>query len=302
MSVVLSALDGSNPLAFLAALGAFRLLSLEDGGVHLRWTRRTVWHPELVGMDSADRVCDLLEKAAIELPLAEFGALGENITVDPATFSGFVEPAYEQAKHGRRDVADYAAAFGSEVLEQRGKDRIEYTDWCFITGSGRQDFVKTMRGLVGKVKREHIQDALFGEWKRGKSLSMRWDPADAAEYAFRWGNPSAEGASSVWGANLLAVHALPLFPAQPTSKGLRTTGFHYGGGQWREFTWPIWDQAIGLDTVRSLLASPDLQHGDGRLEREELRARGITEVYRSPRVRIGQGRNFKVNFRPARAV
>ena len=41
----------------------------------------------------------------------------------------------------------------------------------------------------------------------------------------------------MWGANLLAVHALPLFPTQPTQHGLRTTGFRVGArGRWPEFT------------------------------------------------------------------
>lgn len=41
----------------------------------------------------------------------------------------------------------------------------------------------------------------------------------------------------MWGANLLAAHALPLFPTQPTQHGLRTTGFRVGArGRWPEFT------------------------------------------------------------------
>ena len=132
---------------------------------------------------------------------------------------------------------------------------------------------------------------------------MRWDPRDAAEYAFRWGDPSSEGASSVWGANLLAVHALPLLATQPTQNGLRTTGFREGGrGRWPEFSWPIWTHPAGVDMVRSLLSLQDLQKTDTEIDRRCLKARGIEEIYRAPRVRIGQGANFKVSFRPARAV
>lgn len=49
--LVLSGLDGGNPLAFLAALGAFRELSLvwPDRNVKMRWVRRGgAWRPELV--------------------------------------------------------------------------------------------------------------------------------------------------------------------------------------------------------------------------------------------------------------
>jgi hypothetical protein len=302
MSVVITAVDGSNPLAFLAAIGAFRLLQLEQE-VKLRWVRDEFWRPELTGVDDKEAVCEVLfRRAKSDLPLDAFKHLGENITVDRRTFLNFVKPAYESAKQGDRIVVDFATAFGSELLQQKSKERIQYTDLCFITGSGHQDFLGTMAGLAQRVLIEHLRDALFGEWKKSKGLSMRWDPDDAAEYAFRWGDPSAEGASAVWGANLLAVHALPLLPAQPTTDGLKTTGFRYSPRAWPELTWPIWSEAIGLDTLRSLLALPDLQVPEDELNHEVLRGRGIAEVYRSARVRIGQGANFKVSFRTARAV
>jgi len=37
-------------------------------------------------------------------------------------------------------------------------------------------------------------------------------------------------------------------------------------------------------------------------EHEVLLAMGVKEVYRAQRVRIGQGANFKVSFRPARTI
>lgn len=78
---------------------------------------------------------------------------------------------------------------------------------------------------------------------------MRWDPQDAAEYARRWGDLSLEGASAVWGANLLAAEALPVFGAYPVRGGwLRTTGFRKEG-EWPEFSWPIWNQWAGLDVL-----------------------------------------------------
>jgi len=129
---------------------------------------------------------------------------------------------------------------------------------------------------------------------------MRWDPQDAAEYAMRWGDPSLDGASAVWGANLLAVESLPLFGSfAGRHQKLKTTGFRYEG-EWPEFTWPIWTDYIGIDVIRSLLALTSLQ--EDQTDRTELSAIGIQEVYRSARVRIGKGANFKVSFRPAAAV
>ena len=56
----------------------------------------------------------------------------------------------------------------------------------------------------------------------------------------------------------------------------------------------------GADTVRSLLSIWQLQ--ESAPNRRELESMGITRVFRAQRVRIGQGANFKVSFRPARGV
>jgi hypothetical protein len=186
-------------------------------------------------------------------------------------------------------------------LADKDKDRIAYTDLCFITGSGHQHFLGTARGLAGKVGPEQLREALFGPWRYAdRSLSMRWDPNDAKEYALQWRDPSAEGVSSVWGASRLAFEALPLLPVVPTETGPRTTGFKTRNRA-HEFTWPIWTQWASVDSVRSLISARELQ--EDPLDRGWLKQIGVDEVFRAQRVRIPpQGANFKVSFRPARAV
>jgi hypothetical protein len=304
--VNLRALDGSNPLAFLAALGAFRLLQLRqrEGVLRMRWSLEGTWHPEIKGIKGSEGdICQQLVEAP-RVPVGAFSILGKDITVNAKKFAEFVNAAAETcSSRSDRRAVDFAASFGSEVCEDKEKGRIEYTEFSFITGSGHQHFLGTMEGLVANATPEHIRDALFSGWRRQKGYSMRWDPRDAAEYALRWGDPSQDGASAVWGANALAVEALPLFPVQPTDRGLRTTGFQpRRRGARPQFTWPIWTEWASLDTTRSLLCLKELQCPDNEFTRDGLRERGISEVYRSQRVRIGQGANFKVSFRPARAL
>ncbi len=299
--LVLSALDGSNPLAFLAALGTFRLLNLShpDAGIRMKWERMAgFWRPVLTGPEwDRGEVCDRLMEASWA-PIEDFEAIGKNLTVPKDKFLPFIKKAYNDAKQDSR-AADFAASFGSEVCDDPDKGRIEYTDLCFITGSGHQDFLGTMGVLRKLVTAEHLSDALFGEWRVSKGYSMRWDPSDAAEYALQWDDPGPKGAWAVWGANRLAIEALPLFPAMPAGAKLKTTGFSRRDRQ-TEFTWPIWTQAIGFDTTRSLMSLKQLQ--DAQPERDSLSAMGVGEVFRAQRVRIGQGANFKVSFRMARAV
>ncbi len=300
--ILLPALDGSNPLAFLAAVGTLRVLTLSVGRtMKMRWVRDGAWRPEARGIDGTEEGISELVRRAVNLPVSHFAMLGKDITVAPGKFGAFVRGCEDGMERGDRRAADYAAAFGSEVCEQpRDEERIQYTELCFMTGSGHQHFLGTIEELTKVVEAAHVQDALFGEWRKDKGRSMRWDPQDAAEYAMRWGDPSLEGASAVWGANLLAAEALPVFGAYPVRGGwLRTTGFRKEG-EWPEFSWPIWDRWAGLDVVRSLVGLGEL--AVDRPNRAELGAMGVAEVYRAQRVRIGKGANFKVSFRSAVAV
>lgn len=301
--ILLRALGGSNPLAFLAAIGTLRLLHLcrPGGSVRMQWERAEgLWRPRLAGLNTEEDSLSELLMNALWAPVEAFAQLGKNLTVPSEQFARFVGGAVELAAKDDRRAADFAAAFGSEVCEDKRKNRIEYTDLCFITGSGHQDFLGTIAGLANNVTANHIRDALFGEWLPDKGFSMRWDPSDAAEYALRWDDPSTRGASAVWGANRLAIEALPCFPAMPVNGGLRTTGFRSTRGRRQEFTWPIWTRVAGLGAVCSLLSLAELQ--EDKPEHRVLREMGVEDVYRSERVRIGQGANFKVSFRPARAV
>jgi hypothetical protein len=251
--MTLTGLDASNPLAFLAAIGTLRLLHSQDPAVRMHWKFDGAWRPILTGLtfDDEDSLCRrLLNMPAMPADLLR-ESLGKNLTVSPGVFEAFI-------KQARGLSAEFGAAFGSEVCIDTKKDRIEYTELCFITGSGHQDFIETARSLLARTTADHLREALFGPWRRADpGLSFRWDPSDAAEYALQWDNPGPQGVTSVWGANRLAIEAMPLFPVMPTVNGLMTTGF-----QDDAFTWPVWDVPIGCDTVRSLLS---LNYG-----REEL--------------------------------
>lgn len=301
--LALEAIDGSNPLGFLAALGTLRLAQLRwpDAPVKLAWQRAGLWQPRLSGAPTTDRnefCAELL--GAPGVPAETFGDLGKNITVSPDVFRQFARKACERATRTDRRAADFAAAFGCESCRDEKRDRIQYTALCFITGSGHQDFLGTIGGLAGAVELDHLQEALFDGWQtRDKGFALRWDPGDGREYALRWNDPGPEGARTTWGANRLAVEALPFFAALPSARGLSTTGFTRRGRA-IEFTWPMWADPLGCDEVKSLLGCRELQAE--ALQHLELNTRGIEQVFRATRVRIGTGANFKVSFRPARAI
>jgi hypothetical protein len=303
-ALLLTAIEGANPLGYLAALGALRLSSLRWPAekIRLRWVQTGGWQPELFGIPvrGEDEFCRILQEEGQWVPLADFAVLGKNLTVSPEAFGAAVRRVVKQETNQDRRAADFAAAFGCDVLADKEKGRIRYTDLCFITGSGHQDFLGTANSLARSTKAEHLREALFGPWRYAdRSLSLRWDPDDAKEYALQWTNPSSEGVTSIWGANRLAFEALPVFPVVAAGNGPRTIGFQRRGRS-DEFTWPIWTPWAGLDVVRSLVCQRELQAD--KPDRASLSAIGVAEIFRAQRVRIGQGANFKVNFRPARAV
>jgi hypothetical protein len=303
--MVFRGLEGSNPLGFLAAVGALRLLDCmwPARKIRLRWIRDGGWLAEVSGLAVDDEVqlCGLLDKTAPWAPLEDFAALGNDLTVERPLFGRVVRSIVAGTTAGDRRAADFATGFGSEVCEDKDKNRIQYTDFCFITGSGHQCFLKTAGDLAKSVRAEHLREALFGPWRGvNKGLSMRWDPSDAKEYALQWDDPSGEGVYSTWGANRLAFEALPLFPTVATGRALRTTGFRTQNRA-RQFTWPLWTRPATIDTVRSLLSLRELE--EETPDHAQLQAMGIEEIFRAQRVRIPpNGANFKVSFRPARAV
>ena len=95
----------------------------------------------------------------------------------------------------------------------------------------------------------------------------------------------------MYGANRLAVEALPLLPTAPVGRRLDTTGFSRRDGR-IFFSWPIWTPPIDLDTLKSLLALSMLQ--DREPKHAQLEKMGVVEVYRSERITNGKYRNFTV--------
>jgi len=217
--------------------------------------------------------------------------LGKTLAVMPDEMREMATKVAAGCSAGNRLVADLIAAFGSEACEKN--DFIEYTPFCFVTGSGQQFFLETIQKLMSKVTFKHLHKTLFSAWTYDDAkLSLRWDPLDDRRYALMWNDPSdTSGSRTMWAANLLGYRALSLLPSFPVGKALRTTGFDPVNPT---FTWPLWDTPISLDVVKSLLAIEAL--GRRPLDRRKLEAIGVREVYESARIQVGSAPLFKTNF------
>jgi len=310
--IVLTGLEGSNPIGALASFGLLRMSSRinEMKGTRLRWK---VKDEDGYQTDEALAVLDvpgqidkekLIEYIHIYVKKEYDSGQYDNIfgldkkddkKTESKKFKSWTEKLNENASSDEREEIDYLSAYGSEVSTNK-KGNIKKTLFYMI--SGQQTFFITTREIYDVVDRnsEKIREALFGPWKYEDDVhSLGWDPQTTRLHAYRDKDPSPEKLQSNAGVILLALQALPLFPSIPyqssISKGviLKTTGFKIEGEN-EIFIWPIWEPFIGIDTLKTLLSSQELANGAD--SREVLERRGVVAVYKCERLEGEKGRFF----------
>lgn len=294
--LTLGGLDAGNPLAFLAALGTLRSLSLAwpESNLRMHWAvNEGAYRPFLTLPDEVGE--DLLLTVLIEQlrRLTDNPALAfaKDLSVSQTDFRNAALQAYRQVASENRAEADFIAAFACDVLADTKTGIVQDTAWRTMSGAGHQHFLGFMRSLVAETTVEQLRAALFAPWSYSDPPpSLRWDPADDRRYALRWNEPSGDPIRTVRGANALAIQGIPMFPTQPQSATLKTTGFTRVPRKGTFFTWPIWKNPIPLSVIRSLLALRELQ--DDNPPRNKLRLLGVIEAYRSQRITQGKYRNF----------
>jgi hypothetical protein len=303
---LLVGLRAHNLLAYMAALGTLRTAALhwDTSVVHMEWfVQGGNYHPRLVVEAELDRnqfLSGLFKQLASSKQVSAL-SLADDLTIPVGEYRHSLRDEQKRTSLEDRRNVDFLASFGSEVIESTvgGKPTGQIADTAFRTmsGAGHQHFLGTIRTLITDTTEQHLEKSLFQDWWYDDPLekhSMRWDPMDDIRYALRWDKPSGDTArktsGSMWGANRLAVEALPLHPVQPTGSRLETTAVLEKKGQPAQVTWPVWNGLLGLDEVRSVLALPQLQ--DERPDRRWLGACGIVEIFRCQRITQGKYRNF----------
>lgn len=372
--LILSGIDGSNPLGFLAAVGTLVVLhAAGHRSARLSWRQTATWQPIITGLSAtarntlaelvagalrgasvaedaeqrrteAQRTYDKAKKAVkdkqdeiknlrlrgkerldtIQDEVAPLGkdmldrrqdwlnalrhaiprpelALGKHIDCTAAEYREQVEGLLIGTGIVNREPLDLLAAFASDAcLTKAG--RVVATPFCFITGSGHQYFLDTVRQLIDVVDAGRVRNTLFKPWAyTDKRLSMRWDPMEDRRYALMDRDPTASDneTRTMWMANLLAYRALAIFPSAPQRGHLATTGWNHDQNE-PAFTWALWDNPVDPDTIRSTVLLPDLAESKGN--RSTLRQRGCVAVFRAQRIKVGAGANFKLNFSQARSI
>lgn len=286
----LPALEGTNPLGFLAALGCLVGLTrqIPDRTPTLRWTDDVVPtavvsgpsdESELVALLLADR--DTWEQSKV-LDDGPEGAAIDEVKLDPDALRRWILTTKASASPNARGDIDLLCALVAETaLDNNGNAKP--TDLHFL--AGQQRLLDMARHLRNGLKEQDFEEGLIGPWQRQSSLpSLGWDIAGERVYALRAINPTKEEKLGVAAANWLGFIGLTLLPVMARNGAAATTG---GGGGWKRgtFTWPLWNVPLTEAMVASVLGISGL----AGLSPAELRARGLMRVLRSPIRRTDQG-------------
>jgi hypothetical protein len=302
--LVLTGLDGKNPLAFLAALGVLNATTLavkqSAPAPKLVWRSKGTFAPAIVDGPEHDVLLDVLTRdlvrfksePAIELRYSKAGAGAQAHDLKPPP-SVFVEYLRSLRHKGARLSLDFAAAFATDVATDNGGNT-KPTALHFT--AGQQEFLAMVTELRDQVGREDLEEAVFGPWKYSRPLPvLQWDNTTARDYAVRASDPSKEKKLGVPGADWLAFRGLTFFHVAPVGARILTTACS-GGWKTGVFRWPLWSVPLTPSVIAAALASPEIGEADPRV----LEARGISIVFESSIRRSDQGGYG--SFTPARVA
>jgi CRISPR-associated endonuclease/helicase Cas3 len=295
--ILLSGLDGGNPLAFLAALGTLRTLCRALPGQALAlswkihggmWTPSVHSHLAMTNESLIDTLVQSLQSDAAKHPIA-FMITGE----EAKTATLFSERA-SRAASTDRDALDLLSAMRSELAPEAS------TQLQLVR---RDYFPGNLKSVISRCKAEHLHRSLFHAWDYADPLdnqSLHFEPSEDRRHAHQWsepsGDPDRKKRGGMLGANRLSIEAFPFFQSIAIGEKLATRGF---SGRYKDdtrWTWPIWTCPIGADVIGSLLSLRELQSES--LDHGVLSARGIQAAFRCRRILVGK----TPNLTPAMAV
>jgi hypothetical protein len=304
--LLLTGIDGSNPLGFLAALGVLNVLADRREVATLQW-RAGDWRPMVQAPDvtAGQGLLEALMEdlngwrtdpcLALTYARAKSGkkeSPARDLKPPPGEFRAYVRRLLDQAGAGNRRPLDFAAAFATETAKDNNGNT-KPTALHFTTG--QQQFLGMVAGLRDEVTADDLREAVFGPWRYQRvSPVLGWDCTAARAWALRADDPSKADKRGVPGADWLAFRGLSFIRVAPVGRQILTTGC-VGGWKNLQFRWPLWGSPLTRDSVQVVVQLPDL----AEIPEKDRRARGISAVFSSAIRRSDHGYG---SFAPSAAV
>lgn len=292
----LPALDGTNPLGFLAALGVMDALHRAGREPTMRWTADLVPIPVIRGVTDSDELIAAVDadrqrwqdSVVLRGPV---GAQLDDVKPPPAVHSRWAAEVVDTLGDTRADADLFCALLAEGAVDGKGNAKPTHLHFT----AGQQKFLAMVRELASRVDAERIREAIFGPWREDSPLpTLSWSSQGERIYAVRAVNPSSEKRLGVPGADWLAFLGLVFFPTRAVSgnsgqpASLRTSGCDRS---WKRsaLRWPLWTVPLERDTIWSLVGDSAVVGQDRRLSPDELRVRGVLQVMQAPIRRSEQG-------------
>lgn len=288
----LPALEGTNPLGFLAALGALAVTARmrPEMTVRLSWKDAAVPTPQLHGLQNLDDIVEavLEDRDAWEDSVALYwppkGPYWKDVKLTQSEVKEWLSAAESAVESDNsRSLSLVVALVGQVSVDRSGSAKP--TDLHFT--AGQQQFLDMARQLHENIDAGHVVEALEGPWRYDSDMkSFKWDVTDDRVYALSAVNPTTEAKLTVPGAEWLALMGMTMLPVVGTSGRTLTPGcdgdWHRGG----TFSWPLWRPGLSVSVVKSLLTLRDLLE---ETPTRNLSARGVMRICRSRITRSAQG-------------
>ncbi|MGH3814721.1 MAG: type I-G CRISPR-associated protein, Cas3-extension family [Pseudonocardiaceae bacterium] len=294
--VELPALDGTNPLGFLAALGVLDVLHRAGREPTMHWTADLVPIPVFRGGSDEDELVELVDadRARWQESVVLRGPVGDqldDVKPPPKVHSRWAAEVVDALGDTRADADLFCALLAEGAVDGKGNGKPTHLHFT----AGQQKFLVMVRELASRIDAERIRVAIFGPWREDSPLpTLSWSSQGERIYALRAVNPSGEKRLGVPGADWLAFLGLVFFPTCAVTRNdgaqasLKTTGCNRA---WKRsaLRWPLWTVPLERDTVWSLVGDSAVVGQDRPLSPDELRARGVRHVMQAPIRRSEQG-------------
>ena len=250
---VMSGLDGRNPMAFFASLGALLATSRvrPDASPRLSWTNEPIPRPTLHANLDAEDLIDALDgdrglwSASVAL---EFDGL-DDVKLPAGAQREYLR-ACRSADDGGRSPLLGAALIAEGAFAGTGDGKP--TDLHF--NAGQQRFLMIARSLRDQVTAEDLREAVFGPWTYSRTApTFGWDVSDDRIYALSAADPSKDTKHTMPGADWLGLVGLGAFPVVRSDGKSTPPG---ASGTWKrgEFRWGLWDQPLDWSSAAALIA------------------------------------------------
>ena len=313
--VVLTGLDGTNPLGFMAALGVLTVLSARSDpktvGPTLSWRAESGWRPAVSGASELDELIEIIDddrQAWATAPILAFryvklekkgpklvGGMRPSAAVlrawlarrldrnDSASLSHacalWSEGAYTETS-GTAPTREVLRLHSVEATQDVPLSRVLLPTHFDFTSRNAQ-FLEQAEQIRGYVTPERMLAELSSA--QGDSSAPRtldWDTLTDIPGALAGSQSAGFRPGTEW----LAFRGLSMLPVHATGHALQTTACT-GRRKSGSFTWPLWTPSLSPDTTRSLIAYPRL----AQIAAAERSAMGIGAVFTSKLTKKADG-------------